>query len=102
MWGGAARPKTGQRTPHGVEERPAIGKSSIFMDEILTAEDGAHGRSLEDVKVSFSQSFSPSRPLQIFLVSDHMKVSIVLLAIASAISFFAFSISYKKIPDIVS
>ncbi|XBI91575.1 hypothetical protein VPH35_028860 [Triticum aestivum] len=46
----SARPKTGQRTPDGVEERPAIGKSSIFMDEILTAEDGAHGRSLEDVK----------------------------------------------------
>ncbi|KAF7029840.1 hypothetical protein CFC21_041493 [Triticum aestivum] len=43
------------------------------MDEILTAEDGAHGRSLEDVNMSFSQSFSPSRPLQIFLVSDHMK-----------------------------
>ena len=102
VWGGAARPKTGQRMPHGVEERPAIGKSSIFMDEILTAEDGAHGRILEDVKVSFSQSFSPSRPLQFFLVSDHMKVSIFLLAIASAISFFAFSISYKKIPDIVS
>ncbi|XP_037456026.1 uncharacterized protein LOC119326491 isoform X1 [Triticum dicoccoides] len=73
VWSGAARLKTGQRTPHGVEERPVIGKSSIFMDEILTAEDGAHGRSLEDVKVSFSQSFSPSRPLQILLVSDHMK-----------------------------
>ncbi|XP_037456051.1 uncharacterized protein LOC119326491 isoform X4 [Triticum dicoccoides] len=50
VWSGAARLKTGQRTPHGVEERPVIGKSSIFMDEILTAEDGAHGRSLEDVK----------------------------------------------------
>ncbi|XP_044412869.1 uncharacterized protein [Triticum aestivum] len=36
--------------PHGVEERPAIGKSSIFMDEILTAEDGPHGRSFEVVK----------------------------------------------------
>ena len=50
MWGGVARPNTGQRTPHRVEERPAIGKSNIFMDEILTAEDGVHGRSLEDVK----------------------------------------------------
>ena len=50
VWGGAARPKTRQRTPHGVEERSEIGKSSIFMDEILTAEDGAHGRILEDVK----------------------------------------------------
>ncbi|KAM3401627.1 hypothetical protein ACQJBY_005986 [Aegilops geniculata] len=50
VWVGAARPKTRQWTPHGVEERPAIGKSSIFMDEILTTEDGAHGRSLEDVK----------------------------------------------------
>ena len=33
-----------------MEERPAIGKSSIFMDEILTAEDGPHGRSFEVVK----------------------------------------------------